>query len=211
MDTQLTLLFDLDGTLIDSRAPVDRMWTRWAGRHDLDPAVLLPFVYGHRTLEVVSHFTPNADVDAEVRRIDAEQVADTSGVVAAPAAAGLLASLDTARWAIVTSASAELAVARLDAAGLPRPAVLVSADHVSAGKPSPEGHLMAAERLGAEPGSCVAVDDAPTGIEAAKAARMYAVALTTTHGPDDLSAADVVVSGLAELPGALARLAAPEG
>ena len=151
MDRHPAVLFDLDGTLIDSRASVDRAWTRWATRHDLDPAALLPYVYGHRTIEAVSHFTPHLDVDAEARRIDNEQVADTSGVVAAPTASNLLAALDTNRWGIVTSASAQLAAARLVAAGLHQPAVLVSADDVHAGKPSPEGHLIAAARLGSGP------------------------------------------------------------
>jgi sugar-phosphatase len=100
--------------------------------------------------------------------------------------------------AIVTSGATRLAEARLRAAGLPRPAVLVSADSVSRGKPDPEPYLLAAQRLGVAPGRCTVFEDAPAGVAAGHAAGMRVVALTTTVSAAELNGADRVVATLAE-------------
>jgi sugar-phosphatase len=93
--------------------------------------------------------------------------------------------------------------ARLRAAGLPVPPVLITADDVHFGKPHPEGFLLAAKALGVPPTSCVVVEDSPAGVAAGKAAGALVVALTTTHSADVLTAADIVVSDLSELPGVI--------
>jgi sugar-phosphatase len=84
----------------------------------------------------------------------------------------------------------------LEAAGLPRPQVIVSSDMVARGKPDPECFLLAAKLLALEPGLCVALEDAPAGIEAAVAAGTRVVALRTTHADTDLRAASAVVDDL---------------
>jgi sugar-phosphatase len=66
---------------------------------------------------------------------------------------------------------------------------------VSQGKPSPEAYLKAARDLGVEPADCLVMEDAPAGIEAARAAGMPVIAVTTTHPPDQLPA-DVRVRDL---------------
>jgi beta-phosphoglucomutase family hydrolase len=73
---------------------------------------------------------------------------------------------------------------------------LVSGRDVSRGKPDPEGFLLAAKRLGVEPGSCVIVEDAIDGVRAAKAAGMKCVAVANTHPRESLSAADLTVDSL---------------
>ena len=103
----------------------------------------------------------------------------------------------------MTSASRAIATARLRAADLPRPTVLVCAEDVAAGKPSPEGYLVAAARLGVVAASCIVVEDAATGIESAHAAGMHSIAVTTTHSESELEAADVVINDLTELPSAI--------
>jgi mannitol-1-/sugar-/sorbitol-6-phosphatase len=113
-----------------------------------------------------------------------------------PGAAAILAAARPV--AIVTSGGRRLAEARLRAAGLRRPEVLVSVDSVSRGKPHPEPYLFAAQRLGVSPGSCTVFEDAPAGVAAGKAAGMRVVALTTTVGAADLSGADRIVTNLAE-------------
>ena len=100
--------------------------------------------------------------------------------------------------AIVTSGPTRLAEARLRAAGLPRPEVLVSADSVSRGKPDPEPYLLAAQRLGVAPSRCTVFEDAPAGVRAGHAAGMRVVALTTTVSADELDGADRIVANLAE-------------
>ncbi|WP_200942156.1 HAD-IA family hydrolase [Angustibacter sp. Root456] len=86
-----------------------------------------------------------------------------------------------------------MAATRLDA-----PSVLVAADHVHRGKPDPEPFLLGAERLGVDPELCLVVEDAPSGLAAARAAGMATLAVTTTTPPQELHA-DAVVSTLADV------------
>ncbi len=67
------------------------------------------------------------------------------------------------------------------------------------GKPEPDGYLAAAEALGREPDRCVVVEDAPAGIEAARAARMRIIAVASTHAPAKLRSADIVVRGVSDI------------
>jgi sugar-phosphatase len=136
---------------------------------------------------------------AENDELLAAQAADTADVVALPGARALLDALPADRWALVTACDRRLAEARLRAAGLPLPAVMVTPADVARGKPDPEGHLAAAAALGAEPARCVVLEDAPSGVEAAQAAGMAVVAVLTTHDMDQVAAADLVVDGLDEL------------
>ena len=109
------------------------------------------------------------------------------------------------RIAVVTSCTGDLARARLAAAGLEPPAVLVTADRLRRGKPDPEGYLLAARELGADPAGCVVLEDAPAGIEAGRAAGMRVVGVLTTHAPEALSAADERVATVADWLGARDR------
>jgi sugar-phosphatase len=192
-------LFDLDGTLIDSLASVDRHWRGWALRNDLDAERVLTVAHGHRSVDSIRLLAPAKDAVREAARIDAEQAADASGTRAMPYAAELLASLGPDDWAIVTSATRAIATARLRVAGLPVPATMVCGDDVANGKPAPDGYLEAARRLGAAPSSCVVVEDTPSGIDAGSRAGMATVALPTTHAVAALAAADHLIAGLAEL------------
>ena len=83
-------------------------------------------------------------------------------------------------WAVVTSAGRALAIARLKAVGLPLPAVLVTADDVSPGKPDPGGYLEAARRLSARPERCLIFEDAPVGVRAGISAGAMVIGMTTT-------------------------------
>ncbi|MGZ5384259.1 MAG: HAD-IA family hydrolase, partial [Acidimicrobiia bacterium] len=72
-------------------------------------------------------------------------------------------------WAVVTSADRRLATARLGAAGIDAP-VLVTVEDVTAGKPDPEGYLLAAKTLGVPPSRCMVVEDTEAGLEAGRSA-----------------------------------------
>ncbi len=205
------VLFDLDGTLVDSRDSVDRQWRRWARRNGLDPHEVLPYVYGHRSADSIAHFAPSLDPVVEAELIDAEQADDTSGVCAIRDAAVILEALPPARWAIVTSGTRAIATARLRAASLPIPLVMVCAEDVEAGKPSPDGYLAAAAQLQAPPSECVVVEDAPSGIEAGRAAGMFVIAVVTTHVAAELGGADAVLGSLGELLPTLHALRADRG
>ncbi|MCX5206150.1 HAD-IA family hydrolase [Streptomyces sp. NBC_00237] len=184
------LLFDMDGTLIDSTAVIERTWHAFAGKHGLDAERVLAYSHGRRTEETVAAFAPaGVDIAAEAARLVAQEVVDTEGIVAVPGAAELLASLPRESWALVTSAGRELAEARMGAAGLPVPPVVVSADDVTAGKPSPEGYLAAAGRLGVPPHETIVFEDAEAGVLAARASGALTVivgacAVRATEGLD---------------------------
>jgi mannitol-1-/sugar-/sorbitol-6-phosphatase len=188
------VLFDCDGVLVDSAASVERAWRRWAAEHGLDADAVVAVAHGRRTEDTLRDLGLSADIAAEVALLESAEIADAAGVSAYPEAAALLPTLRPETWAVVTSGTRALATSRLAAAGLPLPAVLVTADDVVLGKPDPEGYLEAARRLGRPPADCLVLEDAPAGVQAALAAGMRVVALPTTHAADELAAATLVAS-----------------
>jgi sugar-phosphatase len=188
------VLFDCDGVLVDSATSVERAWRRWATERGLDGDAIVAVAHGRRTEDTMRELGLSGDLGAEVEHLEGYEIADAASVHAFPAAAALLPELPPGSWAVVTSGTRALATSRLAAAGLPLPAVLVTADDVAAGKPDPEGYLEAARRLGRAPAECVVLEDAPAGVQAALAAGMRVVGLTTTHGAAELQAATLVAS-----------------
>ena len=193
------LLFDLDGVLIDSTSCITRHWGEWAARHGLDLAVVMQAAHGIRTVETMRLVAPHLDVEAEAARFAAGEIADTDGAVVIEGAPELLAGLPEDSWAVVTSGSAELATARLRRAGLPVPFTLVTAGDVQRGKPAPDPYLLGAERLGLPVDSCVAVEDSPAGIQAARAAGLRVIGIASTHAREELARATAIVDRLAAL------------
>ena len=190
------LLFDLDGVLVDSTANVERHWRDWATARGLDVARILSVIHGRRAIDTIREQAPHLDAERELAALVAAESRETRGITVIPGAAELLASIPDDRWAIVTSGPHPVALARLQAVGLPVPRVLVTADRVKAGKPDPEGYLAAARTLGFAPERCVVVEDAPAGVEAARRGGMRCIAVTTTHHADELQDATVVTRAL---------------
>jgi sugar-phosphatase len=201
--TPHAFLFDLDGTLVDSRVVVARHWALFAERHGLALAPILAVCHGRRTADTIAEVASGLDATRESAILDAGEEVDVDGLVAVTGARELLGRLDGARWAIVTSGHRALATRRLQAVGLPVPRVLVTGDGVVHGKPHPEGFVRAAERLGVAPSACVVVEDAPAGVAAGRAAGARVVAVTTTHPAEALRDADLVVPDLQGLEDAL--------
>jgi len=176
------LLFDMDGTLIDSRVVVEKIWKRWCDAHGIDWHYVLPRLHGVRMLDSVKEFTPpGLDVQAEYEKLYAEEVEDVDGIVPIPGAPELLASLPPDAWTIVTSADTVLAKARLGAAGIAVPPRMVTGEIVTNGKPHPEGYLLGAERMKADPKDCLVFEDARAGIEAGLAAGARVIAIAGDH------------------------------
>ncbi|HTY71609.1 MAG TPA: HAD-IA family hydrolase [Actinomycetes bacterium] len=169
------VLLDCDGVLVDSDASVTRTWTRWATRYGLDPAEVVPGVHGRPAAETVAAWLPPSRCEQALRLIVAMEREDADSVTALPGAREILDSLGAGCWAVVTSGESVLARSRIRAADLRVPDVLVTADDVVRGKPDPQPYLLAAERLGVPPTSCVVVEDAPAGVAAARAARAAGV------------------------------------
>lgn len=193
------VLFDLDGVLIDSSTVVERHWRRWASRCGVPFERVLAVVHGRRSFEVVRVVAPHLDAAEEGRRLDAEEAMDTDGLRVFDGAHALLCEMSPRAWAVVTSGNPPTARTRLQFGSLPWPRVLVTADDVRRGKPAPDGYLLAAERLGVAPSDCLVIEDAPAGVEAARAAGMPVVAVLTTHAPGDLWRADAIVQRLSDL------------
>ncbi|WP_078843125.1 HAD-IA family hydrolase [Streptomyces albus] len=187
------LLFDLDGTLVDSAAAVERHTRAWAARCRLDADQVLDRSHGLRDSDLVALLAPTRDHAEEVAWLHDISCRDTRGVGPVPGAAALLAPLVPRDWAVVTSGAREVALGRLAAAGLPAPRVLVAAEDVAAGKPAPEGYLLAAHRLGVPPSECLAFEDAEVGVAAARAAGAAVVRVGGTGDPGvtDLRAVSV--------------------
>ncbi len=161
------LLFDMDGTLVDSTALVEATWSGFCSRHGLDLDQVLAYAHGRPTRETVRHFVADSETAiAETWRLVALEESETSGISAVPGAAALLDALPLGSWAVVTSAGRRLAEVRLTAAGLPVPATVVSADDVVRGKPHPEGYLRACAALGIPPESAVVFEDSAAGVRA---------------------------------------------
>jgi mannitol-1-/sugar-/sorbitol-6-phosphatase len=190
------LLFDLDGVLADSTPSVIRAWSAWARRVGIEPDELLPKVHGRRAIETIRAARPDLDAEAELATLVADETTDNADTEEIPGARALVSSLPPGAWAIVTSGLREVATARLVAAGIPIPRVMITAESIERGKPDPDCYLKGAEALGVAPQDCVVVEDAPIGATAARAAGMRLIALTTTHRADQLEPADLVVPDL---------------
>ena len=164
-------LFDMDGTLLDSSAVVERVWRSWAVRHGIDPEVLLKAMHGVRAEDTVRRFAkPGMDVATENEWILQAELGDVEGLVPMEGIGKFIQLLGPRDWAVVTSATLALATVRIRAAKLPMPEVLVTAEDVKRGKPDPEGFLLGAKRLGVPIGECLVFEDSPAGVAAAKAA-----------------------------------------
>jgi len=197
--TAAAILFDMDGVLLDSRPVVERTWRRWAARHQVPVEPILRVAHGRRTWDTLREAVPELATRDEVAWLDAAELADFEGIRPIPGARELLSALPTGRWTIVTSAGRELAARRLAAVGLELPASAISSEDIARGKPAPDGYRLAAARLGANPQACLVVEDAPPGIRAGKAAGARVLALTTTHAPDALGDADLVLPDLSRI------------
>lgn len=174
IDLVRAVLLDMDGTLVDSDASVERAWMAWALRYDVDPVDALAIAHGNPAESTVRALRRDLD-DIEVAEAAAFQLAmqydDLVDVVATTGAHHLIETLDRhgLGWAVVTSADRRLAAARLGAVGISVP-VLGTVEEVGRGKPDPEGYLLAARTLGVSPSSCLVVEDTETGLMAARSA-----------------------------------------
>ena len=185
------LLFDMDGTLIDSTVSVERVWGNWAESHGVSFAAVAHRMHGRRALDIMRDLVPpGVDPEIEVQIVNHNELVDTDGIVAIRGAAELLASLPHRAWALVTSAQLPLASARMGAGGLSLPEVVVTADDIAVGKPNPACYQLALKRLGLQPDDAVVLEDAPSGLAAGRAAGCRTIAIASTMPTEDLAHED---------------------
>lgn len=195
------LLLDNDGVLIDASNAIEYCWRTLASLYNLPVDDVLARVSGRRSRDVINGYAQMLPVTVDEALDQYEQICieDTTSVQALPGAAELLESLPANCWTVVTSGTRDLTRTRLEAAGLPVPSVLVTAEDVTAGKPDPAPYKLAAERLGFLPELCLAVEDAPPGLASARAAGCRTLALLTTHKAEQLIGADLYLPNLAHV------------
>lgn len=164
------VLFDNDGTLINSDEAVISCWAQWAAEHDV-PYTALTNMHGIPAASLVRRLVPEESYASALARIDEIELTCEVPSVALPGSIDALAVLGD-RCAIVTSARSDLFKIRARQTALPLPAVIVTADDITHGKPHPEPFLTAAVRLGVAPERCLVVEDAIAGVESGHAAGM---------------------------------------
>lgn len=203
------LLFDMDGVLVSSTRSAVRAWSRWAGEHGVDAESVLAVIHGRRSSDTVAQFLDPHRSGAAVARIEELELADAPTVHECPGAARLLRALPPSHWAVVTSASAVLARARMRSAGLPEPSALIAGADVPRGKPAPDAFLAGAQALGLRASDTLVFEDSAPGIAAGHAAGAAAVIGVGRRALD--TSADVVVPDLQGLVFAAGALHIPAG
>jgi mannitol-1-/sugar-/sorbitol-6-phosphatase len=192
------IVFDKDGVLVDTMAMIRAAWAEWAVSRGLDADEVLSCI--HMTgFELIERFAPSADPATEIQAISAHQATMERAVAVFDGAGELLGRLPAGAWAIVTSARRGPAVRHLRTAGLPVPDVLIAAEDTARGKPDPAGYRLAAARLGVPAQECLAIEDSPAGVSAARAAGMFVLGVTNTYGADELREAHAVITSLTSL------------
>jgi sugar-phosphatase len=194
------VIFDLDGTLVDSTAVVERQWTAWARRNAVDPAKLMAVVHGRPSIQTMRMFIPETTIE-QAQAFDRIEEEDTDGlrqVLGARAAVEQCINRGI-RWAIVTSGTHRMATLRLATTGFPKPEVFVTVELTRRGKPNPDPFLRAAELLRVQPKGCVVFEDSNPGVLAAKAAGMQVIGLETTTTREKLSRADAIAKDFTEV------------
>jgi sugar-phosphatase len=190
------ILFDMDGVLISSIDAAVRNWRRWAKRYGVPNPDEFVIPHGVRSIDLVKMLRPDIDPQEGQRAIEDMEVEDVADLQVLPGVKALLECLPPERWAIVTSATRRLLLARLKASGLPVPDRIISGEMVERGKPDPEPYRRGAELLGFRPEECVVVEDAPSGVGAGKAAGCRVLGVLGTHSAAELGEADWVVGSL---------------
>jgi HAD superfamily hydrolase (TIGR01509 family) len=208
LDDLRAVLFDMDGTLVDSDGAVERAWRTWSAEYGADPEAVLAVAHGRPSTPTVREARPDLDeagVAAAAARQLELQYTDLDDVREIPGARRLLGLLDVLGlpWAVVTSADRRLTDVRLRAAGITPPEVLVTSEDISAGKPDPEGYLRAAKALGVDPAACLVVEDTEPGLAAGRAAGARTAALRGLRG-------DLSLTGLDDLADLLSEWAPPQ-
>ncbi|KAF9057968.1 HAD-like domain-containing protein [Panaeolus papilionaceus] len=198
------ILFDMDGTLVDSTAGLEGAWHLFRESYPtIDVHDILSSSHGVRTVDNLRNYCGIQDLEIlqkEAERFEKAILTTSSeggrpGIVLLPGVPAVMDELAPARflpnprWTICTSATLEYATAALSRANIPIPDVFVCSEHVSKGKPYPDPYLLGAEKAGVKPENCIVFEDAPNGVRSGVAAGCTVIALLTTHSREQLEAA----------------------
>jgi len=186
------MLFDLDGTLVNSLDFVEKSWSLWAERKGLSTEKVLQYLHGKPALSTLRHFMPDASdevIAKEFTILEDYEVRHVDTITPVTGAASFLSSLQelSVPWGIVTSGSLKVASARIKQAGLPFPSVFITSEDIQYGKPHPEPFLMAALKLNLSAHHCIAFEDSCAGMISARQAGCVVVeVITPQSGTHDI-------------------------
>ena len=198
------LIFDMDGTMVDSMPAHAKSWDLFRQRHHLSMSVeeILKRTTGRNGIECVRELLGPDIPDDEAKRLIDEKEADYRRIFAAGfrEVAGFSAFARAAqdrglKIAVATAGDKNNLAFVLQRVQLQRPPdAEVRGDQGLPGKPEPDIFLKAAKMVGADPAACIVFEDAPFGVEAARRAGMRAVAICSTHKPEELAGPHVIAS-----------------
>jgi len=174
------ILFDMDGTLVNSFQSIEEAWKVWCSGHGLDSQEVIGAMHGCRAGDTIRKFLPGlteAAYEAECRHIDRIESQAALPIPRIAGALELISALPPNRWGITTSADRNMAVYRIRQAGLPVPDILVAGEDVEIGKPHPAGYRLAAKRLGVPAERCLVFEDTAVGLSAGHSAGAHVVAI----------------------------------
>ncbi|MBI3946207.1 MAG: HAD family phosphatase [Armatimonadetes bacterium] len=206
--TDQGVIFDLDGVLVDSSALHLESWRIvGAERGFTMTEALFRETFGMPNAQIFVRLFGHPLPEEEARELSERKEAvyrelAVGRLEALPGVVPLLRALRAEGFRLALGSSTPMSNIRviLDAIGVRECFdAVVCADDVTHGKPHPEVFLKAAERIGVPPECCVVVEDALVGVQAAKAAGMRCLAVTTTHPRERLQEADRVVDHLTEV------------
>lgn len=203
--TSEILLFDLDGTLINSIEAVSKSWLDLCEKYHVDSS-FIHLSHGVRTVETLKkHFPMIADPQQAALDFDAAIATNYGNLVYAIPGGEFLKDINPDKWCIVTSGNPTLA-RRWFGTVLPlkAPKVFITAADVTHGKPDPEGYLKGAELLTNDKTNTIkgiVFEDATAGVKAGKNAGHKVIGITTSFTPQELyeAGADYVIKDLNDI------------
>jgi sugar-phosphatase len=193
------LLFDLDGVLLDSTECIRNTWKRWGEKRGIPLETIMTVAHGRRAVETIHLVAPHLNAEEEAKPLSEWEAVSTEGVYIIEGALPLVSALPIDGWAVVTSGTNGIALARMRCTGLPIPDIMITADDVINGKPHPEPYLAASRRMNIPPERCVVIEDSPAGIQAAHKAGMRAIGVAFTHPRQELSMAEAIADKISDI------------
>ncbi|MHC4361919.1 MAG: HAD family hydrolase [Planctomycetota bacterium] len=215
MDKQYGLIFDVDGVIADTEGPTaeatikvfaDLFGIKSVKVEDFEAGIGKGAVAYIKAAAKVHGLELTDEQVAEAEKMREENLIRLLEQSPLPAFGGVLELMEAAlarpdfRLAIATSSSREMSEVAVRGAKVPcNRMTYVSGSDVKNKKPHPEIFLLAAERMGIPPASCVVIEDSPGGVEAAKAAGAKCIAVTNTTTPENLRRADLICDSLEQI------------
>ncbi len=200
------VIWDMDGVIADTAAYHLKTWQEALAQKGVDfTESNFKESFGQRNDRVIRGVLGEETTDDEISAIADEKEASFRRRIGdhlkpLPGVIELMKALTERGFRMALASSAPIENIRLLLEGLDIGSFfqcIVSEKDVTEGKPSPQVFLLAAEKLGVSPGSCIVIEDAVAGVAAAKRAGMYCLAVTNTHAETSLTEADLIVSSLA--------------